>query len=293
MSAVATLPASATPVPVVRPPMRLGGASIGAWALRGVVAIWLVGLVGLPLATLVAKAFTAGAQVWVETLTSRVALEALTLSLWTAALTAGINGVGGLLVAWALVRWEFPGRTLLAALVDLPLAIPTLVCGIVIVALYGPAGVIGGPLADAGLPIAYARPGIVLALVFVTLPFVVRAVEPVIRELDPKEEEAARSLGASPMTTFRRIVLPPLLPAIGSGMIQTFARSVAEFGSLVVVSGNMEHKTLVAPVFVLGEIEGGNQPGAAVASLVLLALALVLHPLADFVARRGGARGRD
>lgn len=140
------------------------------------------------------------------------------------------------------------------------------------------------------MPVAFARAGIVLALLFVTLPFVVRAVEPVLEELDPAEEEASFTLGASQLRTLVRVLLPPVLPAVAAGAVQTFARSVAEFGSLAAVSGNIPHRTLVAPVYILGEVEAGNPGGAASVSLVLLALALVLQPFAAWLARRGGAR---
>lgn len=196
----------------------------------------------------------------------------------------------GTAIAWALVRWELPGRAALAALVDLPLAIPTLVAGILLVALLGPQSAVGAHLVAAGFPIAYAWPGVVLALLFVTLPFVVRAVEPVLAELDPGEEEAAATLGANRWTTFFRVLLPPVAPAIAAGMVQTFARSVAEFGSLVAVSGNIPFRTLVAPVYVLGEVEGGNPEGAAAVSVVLLAFALGVQPLSAALARRAGGR---
>jgi sulfate transport system permease protein len=262
----------------------------GALLLRAVVAAWLVGLVGVPLGTLVVRALQADGGVWAATLGSPVARAALWLSLWTSALCAVLNGVMGLLVAWALARWQFPGRKVIAALVDLPLAVPTLVTGVVIVALYGPQTALGGALASAGAPVAFAPPGILLALLFVTLPLVVRAVEPVLHELDPAEEEAASMLGADRLTTLRRVLLPPLYPALAAGMVQTFARATAEFGSLSVVSGNIPFQTLTAPVYVLGEIEGGNVPGATVASLVLLAFALTLHGAGVALARRSGVR---
>jgi len=148
----------------------------------------------------------------------------------------------------------------------------------------------GGALEGMGFPVAYAAPGVVLALVFVTLPLVVRAVEPVLRELDPAEEEAAAMLGSSSWTTVRRVLLPPLVPAIAAGMVQTFARATAEFGSLSVVSGNIPFKTLTAPVYVLGEIEGGNVAGATVASMVLLVAALLMHGLGVYLGQLAGAR---
>lgn len=258
--------------------------------LRLAVALWVGVLVIAPVVVLVVKGLENGpAGVW-EAATLPAARAALWLSAWTSAVAALVNGVAGTAVAWALVRWNFPLRRVLASLVDLPLAIPTLVAGIVIVALFGPQSFLGSRLVAAGLPIAYAWPGIVLALLFVTLPFVVRAVEPVLAELDPGEEEAAYTLGASTFETFRRVLLPPILPAVAAGMVQTFARSMAEFGSLVAVSGNIPFETQVAPVYVLGEVEGGNPSGAAAVSLLLLALALGVQPLSAALARRAGGR---
>lgn len=251
---------------------------------------WVGFLCLAPAAILVVKGLEDGlAGVW-EAASQPAAVSALWLSTWTSAAAALINGAAGTAIAWALVRWQFPFRSLLSALVDLPLAIPTLVAGLVLLALFGPQAPLGARLAAAGLPVAYAWPGVLLALLLVTLPLVVRAVEPVLEELDPGEEEAAVTLGASPSATFFRVLLPPVVPAVAAGMVQTFARSMAEFGSLVVVSGNIPYRTLVAPVYVLGEVEGGNSEGAAAVSLSLLALALTLQPLAAALARRAGGR---
>lgn len=259
------------------------------WLLRIAFAAWVGCLVGLPVAALLARGLAGGLGGLLDVLRAPAAVDALWLSLSTAALAAGVNGLVGTAIAVALVRWELPGRRALAALVDLPLAIPTLVAGLLLVALFGPQTALGGWLVARGWPVAFARPGIVLALLFVTLPFVVRAVEPVLEELDEAEEEAAATLGAGRWVTFTRVLLPPVLPAIGAGMVQTFARSVAEFGSLAAVSGNIPHRTLVMPVWILGEVEAGNAEGAAAASVVLLALALALQPLTRGLARRAGS----
>lgn len=252
---------------------------------RAAVSGWLFLLVGLPVAVLAWRGLEGGPAAFWAAISAPMAVDALLLSLGTAAIAALVNGLLGTALAWALVRWEFPGRGLLRASVDLPLAIPTLVAGILLVALFGPSGGLGRWLIAHDLPIAFARPGIVLALLFVTLPFVVRAVEPVLHELDPAEEEAAATLGASPLVTLWRVLLPPVLPAAAAGMVQTFARSVAEFGSLAAVSGNIPHRTLTIPVYVLGEVEAGNTADAAAVSVLLLAIALVLQPLAGAVAR--------
>lgn len=258
--------------------------------VRAGVVGWVGVLVALPVAVLVVRGLSDGPAAFVRAVSDPAAIDALWLSGWTAAIAAAVNAVVGTAIAWTLVRWDVPGRRLLAALVDLPLAIPTLVAGVLIVALFGPQTPVGRALADMGLPVAFARGGIVLALLFVTLPFVVRAVEPVLEELDPAEEEAAYTLGASPLRTLVRVLLPPVLPAVAAGAVQTFARSVAEFGSLAAVSGNIPHRTLVAPVYILGEVEAGNPGGAASVSLVLLAVALALQPLSAALARRAGAR---
>lgn len=263
------------------------------WGLRAVFGAYVALLVGIPLGGLVLRGLSQGpAFVW-ETVSAPVARDALVLSLGTALLASLVNAVMGTAIAWMLVRWQFRGRFLLSALVDLPLAIPTLVAGILLVALYGPVSPLGASLESAGLAIAYARPGIVLALLFVTLPFVVRAVEPVLHELDPAEEEAAMTLGATRLTTFTRVLLPPVLPAIAAGSVQTFARCVAEFGSIAAVSANIPRKTLTAPVWILGEVESGNPDGAAAMSVVLLLLALALQPVARGLVQLGGGRHGD
>lgn len=268
----------------------LGGRSGSTWALRLIFTAWVALFVIAPAVVLVTKGLAGGpASLWAA-VSAPTARAALWLSTWTSLVAAAVNGVVGTAIAGALVRWQVPGRSVLAALVDLPLAIPTLVAGIVIVALFGPQSFLGVRLVAGGFPIAYATPGILLALLFVTLPFVVRAVEPVLAELDPGEEEASYTLGASRWATFVRVLLPPVLPAVAAGMVQTFARCVAEFGSLVAVSGNIPFRTLVAPVYVLGEVEGGNPGGAASVSLVLLAVALAVQPLTGALARRAGGR---
>ena len=245
--------------------------------LRGGFAGYVTVLVALPLLALVVRGLSVGPRGLWEAITAPVAADALVLSLVTSLIAAVANGLMGLAIAWVLVRWDIPGRKLLSALVDLPFAIPTLVAGVLLVALYGPQTTAGSVLSTYGLQIAFAKGGVVLALLFVTLPFVVRAVEPVLRELDHAEEEAATTLGASTWTTFRRVLLPPLLPALAAGTVQVFARSLAEFGSLAAVSGNIPHRTLTAPVYVLGEVERGEPASAAAVSVVLLAVALALQ----------------
>ena len=260
----------------MRRPAKITDIQRGRVALRSGVMIYVGVLVVLPLAALVQHGLADGLLGLWRAVSSPVAVAAIWLTLWTAALMAVINAVMGTATAWALVRYEFPGRGVLSALVDLPFAIPTLVTGVMLVILLGPQSPLGGWLAAHGMQVAFAPPAIVLALLFITVPFVVRAVEPVLLEQDPAEEEAARTLGAGTWTVFWRILLPPILPALLSGTIRSFARALGELGSVIVVSGNIPYRTLTAPIYIFGEIESGQPGTAAAVSVVLLALALAL-----------------
>jgi sulfate/thiosulfate transport system permease protein len=226
----------------------------------GVATIWLSLIVLIPLAAVVAKS-TDGAF-W-HTVTSRQAVSALELTVIASLGVAAVNAVMGTLVAWVLVRDDFRGKSVVNALIDLPFALPTIVAGITLLALWGQR-------------VAYTRTAIVLALLFVTLPFVVRSVQPVLLELDTQMEEAAASLGAGPLTIFRRIILPNLAPAIASGAALGFARAVGEFGSVVLVSGNIPFKTQVASVFIFSQVESDNTPGAAAVAVVLMGISLLV-----------------
>jgi sulfate transport system permease protein len=244
--------------------------------VRAGVIAYVALLVVLPLAALVTQGVAAGLGVFWSAISSPTAVDALVLTLWTAALMSAVNAVMGTATAWVLVRYRFPGRAMLSAMVDLPFAIPTLVAGIMIVVLFGPEQALGAWLGQHGVSVLYARPAIVLALLFISVPFVVRAVEPVLAELDPAEEEAAHTLGAGDWTIFFRVILPALLPSIMYGTLQCFARALAEFGSIVVVAGNIPHRTLTSSVQIFGEVESGRPDVAAAISLLLLALALAL-----------------
>jgi sulfate/thiosulfate transport system permease protein len=179
-----------------------------------------------------------------------------------------VNAVLGTVTAWVLVRDDFRGKSVVNAVIDLPFALPTIVAGLTLLALYGPRSPIG-------VDLAFTRVAIVLALMFVTLPFVVRTVQPVLQELDPELEQAAHSLGASSATTFRRIVLPNILPGILSGVALAFAKAVGEFGALVIITGNIPYDTEVASVYIFGRIESGDSAAAAAVSVVLLGLSFV------------------
>ena len=223
----------------------------------------------LPLAALTWAATKHGAGTFWDAVTSQEGLAALKLTLGASLVVSVVNAVLGTITAWVLVRDGFPGKSLMNAIIDLPFALPTIVAGLTLVALYG-------PRTPVGIDVSYTRTAIVLALMFVTLPFVVRTVQPVLQELDREMEEAAHSLGASRWATFRRIVFPNILPGILSGVALAFAKAVGEFGSLVVISGNLPFKTEVASVYIFGRIESGDQSGAAAAAVVLLAISFAL-----------------
>lgn len=258
--------------------------------LRSGIVLYVVLLVAVPLIGLFHFGLADGlAQFW-ERITAPVARSALWLTMWTGLLVGILNTFLGTATAWALVRYRIPGRSWLSAAVDLPLAIPTLVAGLMLASLYGPTSLLGKSLRVWEIEIVFARPGIVLALLFVTLPFVVRAVAPLLAGIDPAEEEAAVVLGAGPWRTFRTVFLPAIMPAAISGGIRSLGRALGEFGSIVVIAGNIPLKTLTAPVFIFGEIESGAPRAAAAVSAALLSFALALHAGARLLEQRTGAR---
>ena len=248
----------------------------GRWALRSTALLYLALAVGLPTAAIAMRGFGDGIGSLVDALSERGAIAAIQLTLVSSALVAVINGLFGTLLAYVLVRYRFPGRSALATIVDLPFAIPTLVTGVMLVALYGPSTPIGSTLGNLGIDLIFTPLGIGLALLVVTLPLVVRTVEPVLLELDPAEEEASRVLGASGFTTFRRVVLPALRPAITAGVLLSFARALGEFGSVVVVAGNLTGKTLTAPVFIFQLTSQFRYAEAAAVSTLLFVVSAVL-----------------
>jgi sulfate transport system permease protein len=188
-----------------------------------------------------------------------------------------INAVMGLATAYVLVRYEFPGKQILNAIVDLPLAIPTLVTGVMLVMLYGPQSALGDFLSSTfNLQVIFAPPGIVVALLFISFPFVVRTIQPVLANLDLAQENAAATLGAKPWTTFCTVVLPNLLPPLVSGSLLSFSRAIGEFGAVVIVAGNIPFKTQTAAVYVLGAVESENRLGASAISLLLIAIATLV-----------------
>lgn len=241
---------------------------LGAPLSIGVAVIYMSVIVLIPFAALVDGAFEGGWDAFWRAISNDQGLAALKLTCIVSLIVVGINAVMGTLIAWVLVRDRFPGRGVVNALIDLPFALPTIVAGVTLLAIYGP----GSPF---GLNVAFTAAGIVVALLLVTLPFVVRAVQPVLLELDREMEEAAASLGASNLTTFRRIILPNLVPAILGGSGLAFARALGEFGSLVLIAGNIPFDTQVSSLYIINLIEADRLTSAAAVSVVLLALSLV------------------
>lgn len=226
-----------------------------------------------------------GAGGFWRAISSPAAVSSLKLTFVCSLVVVAINAVTGTLIAWVLVRDSFRGKAIVNSLIDLPFALPTIVAGLTLLALYGPKGPIG-------INVAYTRAAIILALLFVTLPFVVRSVQPVLLELDREMEEAAASLGASGFSIFRRIVLPNLMPAILSGVALAFARSIGEFGSVILISGNIPFKTEVASVHIFSQIESDDVTGAAAVSVLLLVISFV-SLLAIDTFRRWGSKHEE
>ena len=249
----------------------------------GLATLWLSLLVLIPLGAVAWRAGEGGPGEFWRMVTTPEAAAAIRLTVGAAVVVALVNVVFGTLIAWVLVRDDFRGQGVVDALIDLPFALPTIVAGLVLLALYG----VQSPL---GVHLAYTRAGVVVALLFVTLPFVVRTVQPVLLELDREMEEAAASLGAGNVAIFRRIVLPNLLPAMSAGTALAFARAISEFGSTVLISGNVPFKTQVAAVHIFGQIETDNTTGAAAVATVLLVIALVVLLALDLLQRWAARR---
>jgi sulfate/thiosulfate transport system permease protein len=256
---------------------------VGPLTVGGLSVAWLTLIVLIPLAAVVVRSFDDGVAAFWDAVTAPQAVAAIRLTVIVSLIVAAVDAVMGTLIAWVLVRDEFPGKRIVNGLIDLPFALPTIVAGLVLLALYGPSGPVG-------INVAYTRAAVLLALLFVTLPFVVRAVQPVLIGLEREAEEAAESLGAGPFTTFRRIILPALRPAMLAGVGLAFGRAVGEFGSIILISGNLPYKTEVASVLVYGQIESGNTTGAAAVSVFLLLVAFVVLLGISFIARRGEGR---
>jgi sulfate/thiosulfate transport system permease protein len=269
----------ATPSP--RAGIRLPGLGVGLG--RGMVVLYLSLMVMLPLAAVVAESTGGGLDAFWDSVTGSESMAALKLTVICSLIVVAINAVFGTIIAWVLVRDEFPGKSAVNALIDLPFALPTIVAGLTLLTLYGADSPIG-------LDIAFTRVAIVVALCFITLPFVTRAVQPLLMEMDREMEEAATSLGAGGFTVFRRIVFPNLLPGILAGAMLAFARALGEYGSLILISGNIPFDTEVSSVFIRSQIESGNVEGAAAVSVVLLSLSVLLLIAVSFFVRKGARK---
>lgn len=255
---------------------------LSGWGLRSTAIIYLTAMIGLPIFVVFVSGFQDGLGEFWESITQKQAFSAIRLTIVSAAVMAIINIVMGTLTAYVLVNYRFPGKWLLNVLVDLPFAIPTLVTGIMLVLLYGAQTPVGSFLQDEfGIRIIYAQPGIILALLFIGYPFVIRAVQPVLEQLDAHQPEAAYTLGASGWYTFRRIIFPAIRPAMITGGMLSFARALGEFGAIVVVAGNIPLRTQTAPVYVYGRVESGDMVAASAISVVLLSIALVITLVVD------------
>jgi sulfate/thiosulfate transport system permease protein len=241
----------------------------------------------LPVAAMVAKASTVGISEFWQIATSPVALATYDVTFTTSLVAALIDGLFGTLIAWVLVRYDFPLKRLVDASIDLPFALPTAVAGLTLATVYSENGWIGSLFAPFGIKIAFTRLGVGIAMMFISLPFVVRTVQPVLTEMERDVEEAAWSLGASQMQTFRRVILPPLLPAILTGVALGFSRAVGEYGSTVIISSNTPYKDLIAPVLIFQRLEQYDYAGATVIGLVLLLISLLMLLVINFIQNWG------
>jgi sulfate/thiosulfate transport system permease protein len=242
----------------------------------GLTVFYLSLIVLIPLATLPAKTLTMSWTAFRDTITDPRVVASYQLSLTASFVAAAVNAVFGFAVAWVLVRYAFPGRRIVDALIDLPFALPTAVAGIVLTTLYAPNGWLGEPLARLGITVAFTPLGITVALIFIGLPFVVRTLQPVIEDLDPEVEEAAASLGAGRAAVLLRVVLPNLLPAWLTGFALAFARAIGEYGSVVFISGNMPMRTEISPLLIVTKLEQYDYTGATAIAVVMLVLSFTL-----------------
>jgi sulfate transport system permease protein len=254
----------------------------GTWGLRTAAATYLLLFIGVPVMVIVIQGVRFGPAEFWASITRPEAFTALRLSITTAAVAALINTLMGILTAYVLVVYRFPGKAFFNTLIDLPFAIPTVVTGVMLVLLYGPQTVIGAFFQKSlGIKLIYDIPGIVLALLFVGYPFVIRTVQPVLLSMEANQTEAAQTIGASDWLTFRRVIFPAIRPAVLTGAMLSFARSLGEFGAVIVVAGNIPLKTQTATGYIYGQVEGGNIQAASSVSLVLLAVAFILTLLAE------------
>ena len=259
-----------------RRPWREHSALPGFTATFGFTLLYVGLIILLPLAALIARPWEHGVDGFIGAILQPRTLAALRLSFGAATLAAAVNVVVGLLIAWVLSRYQFPGRRVVDALVDLPFALPTAVAGIALATLYAPNGWIGSLLAPLGLKVAYTPFGVFVALLAVGLPFVVRAVQPILDDLDVGFEEAAHTLGAGPIQRFVRVILPALTPALLTGFALAFARGAGEYGSVIFIAGNMPGISEIAPLVIVTRLEQYDYSGAAAVGLAMLAISLLV-----------------
>lgn len=258
----------------------------------GFTLLYLSFLVLLPLTALTLRPWEAGFDHFWRVITDERTLNALKLSFVASFVAACINAVFGTIVAWVLVRYEFPGRRLLDAFVDLPFALPTAVAGISLAAIYAPNGMIGALFDPYGIQIAYTPLGVMIALVFVGFPFIVRSVQPVLEDLDVEAEEAAATLGAGRLRTILHVVAPAILPALLAGFSLSFARAVGEYGSVIFIAGNIPNVSEIAPLLIVIRLEEFDYAGAAGVGLVMLGASFVMLLILNLVQGAVGRRGR-
>ena len=249
----------------------------------GITIFYLSAIVLIPLVALVIRPWSAGFDGFWRIATDHRVLAALRLSFGAAAIAAGINAVFGPIVAWVLIRYRFPGKRLLDALVDLPFALPTAVAGIALSTLYAPQGWIGEPLSHLGIKVAYTPLGVVVALTFIGLPFVVRTLQPVMVDMSRDAEEAAATLGATRLQTISRVVLPMLLPSLITGTALAFARAVGEYGSVIFIAGNLPAISEIAPLLIIIKLEQFDYAGAATIGVIMLAASFVFILALNFL----------
>ena len=284
---------SALTIPAIRNRRwRVDGALPGFGASLSYTLVYLGLIVLIPLSMVVLRTFDLSFAEFIAKVGSPRALAALKISFGAALIAAAINVVLGLLLAWVVSRYRFPGRRLVDALIDLPIALPTAVAGIALTALYAPNGWLGQWLEPIGIKVAFSPLGIVVALVFVGLPFVVRTVQPVLQDIEHELEEAAASLGATASQTFLRVTLPTVAPALITGFALAFARGVGEYGSVIFIAGNMPMVSEITPLLIVTQLEQYDYAGATALALVMLLASFALLLLINYLQARLASRGR-
>ncbi|GGD76586.1 sulfate ABC transporter permease [Paenibacillus nasutitermitis] len=260
-----------------------------SFGFRSTIMLYFIVLIILPIIGIYTQSFKLGWGPFWDSITDPLAWKAVLLTIKLSVIATVSNMLLGTMIGWVLIRYRFPGRRLLNSLVDLPFALPTAVGGLMILLLLGPNSFVGGLADKLGFQIVFHEPAIIIAMVFVTFPFVIRAVQPLLEEMDKSEEEASYTLGASKSRTFFQVIFPSMLPGILSGSMLAFSRALAEFGAVVLVAGNIPGKTLIASVYIFGEIESDNTQGAAATSVLLLTLSFIILWVVNLVqTRRAG-----